>query len=745
MHSGGIAKQIARWTALIALFLIPLAPLIVANSYFFPFITGKAFYFRILVEVVVVAWVVLALLDKEYRPRFSWIGIAVIGFVLWMFVADAFAPNAGKAFWSNFERMEGWVLLIHLLGFFFAAGAVLRVEKKWRAWFLTSLAVSLIISGYALLQLGGSLAIHQGSTRIDATLGNSAYLAIYFLFNVFIALWLALTPPKPGSGQAGKYVWLKWSLISLAIVEAVLIFYTETRGTVLGLTLAFALAAFLTILTASKRARRATAFALAGILILVGGFYLARNSHFVQSNHVLQRIASISLADGQTRFTIWHMALEGVTQDPKTLALGWGQEGFNYVFNRYYDPSLYQQEPWFDRAHNAFVDWLVAGGVPAFLLYLSLFGSALLLLWKSSELSRPERTLLTAALVGYAVHNLFVFDNLYSYIYFFAILALIDSQVARPIKKLEHAPALSAADGVTYALPAAAVLAFALFWFVNLPGMTVATELIAAISPTATDPATNAPTLSAANIATFEDLVKHPAFAAQEVREQLVSIAANIAQSSWATNAQKQEIVSLAVNEMQKQVTAYPLDAREHLELSYAYRAGGDSADSLKEIQAAAALSPKKESIWIEAGATEWDLGDTKAAQIDFNKAYELGPQFTDLAAYAAAGDIAAGDLATADKVLTGAYGTTTVDSDILAVAYYRTKDWSRLIGIWKLRANRPNAVVQTWFGLAAAYYTAGDTADAIATVHKAVALYPEAASAGADAIKQIQAKAAGQ
>ncbi|MCR4333522.1 MAG: hypothetical protein NUV60_00655, partial [Patescibacteria group bacterium] len=127
MQSDGTAKSIARWVALGALFLIPFTPLIVANTYFFPFITGKAFYFRILVEVVVAAWVVLALLDKEYRPRFSWIGAAVLAFVVWMFVADAFALNATKAFWSNFERMEGWVLLAHLLGLFYAAGAVLRV------------------------------------------------------------------------------------------------------------------------------------------------------------------------------------------------------------------------------------------------------------------------------------------------------------------------------------------------------------------------------------------------------------------------------------------------------------------------------------------------------------------------------------------------------------------------------------------------------------------------------------------
>src|SRR3989338_6354399 len=543
MQSEGTAKGVAKWVALGALFLLPFTPLIVADSYFFPFITGKAFYLRTLIEIAFGAWAVLALLDKEYRPRFSWIGAVVVGFVVWMFIADIFELNVVKAFWSNFERMEGWVLLIHLLGLFFAMSAVLRVEKAWRAWFLTSLGVSVILVGYALLQLNGTLPIHQGSVRIDASFGNSAYLAIYLLFNVFIALWLALTE---------KYAWLKWSLIALAIVEAVLIFFTETRSTIIGLVLALALAAFLTAMTASKSASRKAVGALVLLLIFTGGFYLARNYDFVKNNHVLQRVASISLADGQTRFTIWKMTFKGVLERPLT---GWGQEGFNYVFNKQYDPSLYAQEPWFDRAHNAFIDWLTAGGLPAFMLYLSLFGSAFMLLWKSSELSRPERIALTAALVGYAVHNLFVFDNLYSYVYFFATLALIDSQVARPIPRLEHAPELDSVGGTTYALPFAAVAVAALIWYVNIPGMQVAGKLIMAISPQRSG--------IDANIAAFEDLVAHPAFAAQEIREQLVSFAASAVQSPQVTNEQKQQITTLAVSEMQKQIPAYPKDARD--------------------------------------------------------------------------------------------------------------------------------------------------------------------------------------
>jgi len=720
MKEGSEAKQVARWVALGALFLVTFTPLVVANGFFFPFITGKAFFFRTLVEIATVAWVVLALLDKEYRPRFSWIGAAVVAFVVWMFIADLFALNVLKAFWSNFERMEGWVLLVHLLGFFFSASNVLRVEKKWRAWFLTSLTVSLIVVGYALLQLGGSFAIHQGSSRIDASFGNSAYLAIYLLFNVFIALWLALTE---------KQSWMKWSLVGLAVIEGILIFFTETRGTILGLAGALFLASLLTALTAGKRARQAAGGIVVLIIIIVGSFYLARDSQFVQGNHVLQRISTISLNDGQTRFTIWGMAFEGVLERP---IVGWGQEGFNYIFNKYYQPSLYGQESWFDRAHNAFIDWLTAGGVPAFLLYIALFVSAIVLLWHNSELSRPERIALTAVLAGYAFHNLFVFDNLYSYIYFFAVLALIDSQVARPVAALEGAPELSENNGILYALPVGAVIALALIWLVNISGIQVASKLILAMTPDQTNGIST-------NIALFEDLLASPPFAAQEIREQLVSLAMNVSREPSVAVEDKQKMLALAISEMKKQIDAYPQDAREHLQLAYAYRAAGDSPSVLKEVMVATELSPNKEEMWIEVGATQWDLGNMKEAQVAFKKVYELGSNFPALAAYSAAGDFAVGDIAAANKILMDTYSTTTVDSDILAVAYYRTKNWQPLIRIWKLRAEKPDATPQTWFSLAAAYYVSGDRWSAVKTINEAVKRFPEASTAGEAAIKQIQ------
>src|SRR3989344_3553367 len=115
-------------------------------------------------------------------------------------------------------------------------------------------------------------------------------------------------------------------------------------------------------------------------VILVSGFlvvrdppnFVSRNStlsylvlytqNFVKNSPVLSRFASINVEETTTksRFMIWNMAMQGLKERP---ILGWGQESFNYVFNKYYDPGMYGQEQWFDRTHNIIFDWLIAGGI----------------------------------------------------------------------------------------------------------------------------------------------------------------------------------------------------------------------------------------------------------------------------------------------------------------------------------------------------------------------------------------------
>src|SRR3989344_5974090 len=118
-----------RKALLTGVFCIPVIPLIVATdpllpNLFFPYITGKNFTFRILTELLVGGWLILMLRDATYRPRRSLLLIAITVFTFTVALADAFSVNPLKSFWSNFERMEGFVTIAHLLLYFLVAGAI---------------------------------------------------------------------------------------------------------------------------------------------------------------------------------------------------------------------------------------------------------------------------------------------------------------------------------------------------------------------------------------------------------------------------------------------------------------------------------------------------------------------------------------------------------------------------------------------------------------------------------------------
>ncbi len=707
-----------RWAVLGALFIIPFLPLVVFNGFFFPFITGKNFAFRILVEIAFVGWILLALVDKKYLPRFSWTLVLYGGLVVWMAIADAFAVNSAKAFWSNFERMDGWITLIHVFLFFVVAGAVLSADNLWRKWWLTFLGGATLVCLYAVLQVFGIFAIHQGGARVDATFGNAEYLAAYLLFAIAISIWQAF--------EAKEKRWLRYSLIALTLLELLILYYTATRGAILGLVAAAGLGALLWMFEAGKTSRRYGAAALVIIVLLSGGFFLIRNSAFVQHDPTLNRIGSISPSDGATRFTIWSMAYEGFLARPIT---GWGQEGFNYVFNQYYNPTLYAQEQWFDRAHDIYLDWLVAGGLPALLLFLGVLASMIVSFYRSKTITKTERIMLISALAAYCFQGIFVFDNLFTYVPLAMILAMAHDASSRPIAKLDTWKELSESTFNTLAIPLGLIALVLVLWIVNVPNVRAATDLITAITPTA-DPTSN--------IAVFKQTYADGSFGDQEISEQLASYAEQVVSDQTISNADKVAVMTYALQQMQMEVNLIPKDARLRLEFAIALRAAGEYNDALTQIHMAEQLSPTKQTILEEEAIEEWDLGNNAAALAVLTKAYQLDTSDTDTATYEAAADIIDGNITGGKQLLQQVFSTTTVDNNVLVVAYYQAKDFPDLLDVLERQVVDQDNAASAEFQLGEAYADAGDISDARTEIQMAISQHPDVASQGASILAQI-------
>jgi len=625
-----LQKTLADMVVIVAFVLVPFIPFIVlGQNTFFPFIVGKNFAFRIVVELMLSAWVVLAVIDPAYRPKRNyifWSFVALIGVVI---LSAIFGENPTKSFWSNFERMEGVVTYVHLFAYFVVASTVLTVRGLWNKYFNLHLAAGAIMAIYGVLQWAGDLTIVQDGARVNGTLGNAAYLGTYAFINIFIAAWMA-------SRESFTTTAARWRIATygaIIMLQTFVLYHTATRGAMLGLIIGVGITTlFIAIFEREKKTlRKAAIGVLVATVLFVGGFMAVRNMTFVQQSPVLSRFAAISLTEKTTksRFMIWGMAIQGFKERP---VLGWGMEGFNYVFNKYYNPGMYDQEQWFDRAHNVFFDWLVSGGALGLLAYLSPFVSALWLIWRrGGDRSVLEKSVLTGLLGGYFFQNLFVFDNLTSLIYFGTILAYLEGTSAPKETAVNNKNPIKqswVSDETAFMVSGAAfILAIVLVYSVNYKGYMQNTTLIRALSARSVEGPIH-------NLNLFKEAIAYDSFGTAEVREQLGQLAMNgFDRSKGISDAQKQ-FITLAASELEKQAAELPNDARYQVFAGSFLAQVGQLDQALPYLEKSAELSPRKQSILFQLGSVYYSMRNITKAEETFKRAYDLAPEYKDAEKY---------------------------------------------------------------------------------------------------------------
>ena len=702
-------KDVLRAIVLGGLFTVPLLTLYVADSYFFPYITGKNFWFRILVDITVAAWVLLALYDARYRPRFSWILVSFSALLIVMFFANLFGEHPLSSFWSNYERMDGYVSLVHTFLYMVVLGSVLKTKEDWGRLLHMSLGVSFLVALYGLAQYSGLAA---GNGRIDSTLGNAAYMAVYMLFHIFIAFWLFVE----SKNKTHKIIYaILAAMFTFVLIE------TGTRGTALGLAVGVLVMSGYIGLFGTKYVefRKYAIGALTLLVIGVAGFVVFRDSAVVQSNPNLARIANISINDLAVRGTIWGMAWEGVQERP---LLGWGQSNFNYVFNKNYDPSLYAQEQWFDRSHNIVMDWLIAGGFLGLIAYFSLFLACVYYLFLSPLSNKNderftvlERGVLLGILAGYLTHNFVVFDNIVSYIFFAIILGLIHARVSEPIKEIEKVK-VDDAIITQFASPVAGVLLIAVIYFAYMPGMAAAKDIIQAISTQSPD----------VRLKEFDEALSRNSFGQQEIVEQLSQNAITVMRDQKVSAEVKQQFGSRAEEELLKLAEDKPGDARVHVFIGSFYRATNQPEKAAVQMAKARELSPHKQSIMIQQGFVSLSLANNEEALQFFKEAYELDTRNLEAREYYAAGLFYAGKSDEATALMdSDAAKARFAGSDFLLGAANQAGAKSFLIELFKERLVKARDNAQNWATLAFLYHEVGDKETALKTLEEAKVAAP--------------------
>jgi len=410
-------------------YLIPFLPLYIASSVMFPYITGKNFAFRMLVEIAAVFWAGLLATNREYRLHSSPMIFSMLIFTLTVGLADLFGVNPYISFWSSYERMEGYITILHLLLFFLIIKSIFKTKRDWINFFSICVVVSICVSLFTIIEpfsvVQAENYIEEYGMRKAGTIGNPPFLSSYLLFSVFLGLLLILITQK---------TYLRLLYLFSVILNTTVIYRTASRGAILA-----AIIGAVVIVTSlflrrhgvsdKKSLKKAVVTMIIGLFIILSvGFFAGYNSDLIKNDKTLHRFAMIFNADPsvESRLYAWKMAWNGFKEKP---IMGWGQE--NYIGVYTVNPIPHEGKlVWMDRAHNIVLDWLINAGILGLSAYLAIYGTVFYILWDNFRrkiISANENIIIATAFIVYFIQNLFTFDTISSYIIFFALLAYIDS------------------------------------------------------------------------------------------------------------------------------------------------------------------------------------------------------------------------------------------------------------------------------------------------------------------------------
>lgn len=388
------SEQILLKVTRLFLFAAIASPLITSIKFFLPYVIPAVIFFQICVTLALICFCLLNIISKSYTPPINKFTTAITLFFVLQGILLFASIEPFRSFIGGPERMGGLWTLLHYYAFFIIATAVFTA-KHVKTILAFSLIVSLIVSLRYFIFFSGP----QGDTDMNRyALGNPGFLGNYLVFHLFFALWLFLT---------SKTREIKIALIVYLLLQSAVIFHAGNRASLLGWAVFIGLTGFYFVFRHPK-IRIITIGIITVFVLTFTTLIVFKNSQFVKDRYYLWKATNWSLNDTtiQRRFTLWEIALKGIAEKP---IFGWGKENIYRVFDKYYNPAIYvisSKEQWIDRAHNVFLDELIAGGTINVIAEIFLF-YLLIVLFKRLFRQSEEQKLFAYMGIGFIV-SLFV-------------------------------------------------------------------------------------------------------------------------------------------------------------------------------------------------------------------------------------------------------------------------------------------------------------------------------------------------
>jgi tetratricopeptide (TPR) repeat protein len=353
-------------------------------------------------------------------------------------ISTGFSVARFVSWFGSYQRLQGTYSFLSYVIIAILTAAHLRRPEQLRRLQHTIIITSLPISIYGVIQhydidplpWGGDVTI-----RIAANAGNAIFLAAYLIMAFFFtlervynsfALLLGEHTDEEKEHQEMAIALAGGAYLFILMVQALAIFWTQSRGPWLGLFLGFYL--FVLLLVSAlrpKRYRQLTigwvGIGMMGVLVLVlmNTTPLFRFLEPVPYIGRLTQLLNQESRTAQVRLLIWEGASHMVEPhapliypDGETDAInflrplvGYGPEAMWVAYNPFYPPDLAhweQRNASPDRSHNETWDSLVITGIFGFMAYMSLFITIFFwaLRWLGLLINRRDKYLFFGLLGG---------------------------------------------------------------------------------------------------------------------------------------------------------------------------------------------------------------------------------------------------------------------------------------------------------------------------------------------------------
>lgn len=715
----------------------------VFSNLLFPFISSKQISFNVLMELLLPFFLILMLKAPELRPRRSLIIYGLIAYFAVILLTCFTGVDFNLSFWGNTERMLGF---FHIFHFFLLYLYIITAFRDKNSWYLL-LSSSVVVASIEAIVVLSKLAY--------GTIGNTAYVSGYLIFNIYFAAMLFVRTKDKN---------LRW-LWALPIVLMLFAFNrSNTSGAIIGLGISIIVATFLFGLFAkAKKIRRSSLIIFGTLLIGVILLFSQWQQPWFQNNTRLRNLTSAKTTF-QTRLVSWEGAVKDFKNHP-WLGVGFGN--YANVFDRQFNPRFYnysRSETYFDRAHNNIFDIVSTTGTIGLVAYLSIFFFAIRELWivlkrEDSHIGWSEKgrknieiILLFCLLIAYFIQNLAVFDSLVTYVGLMITLGLIayhySSLELEELAKKNRLSGGAEAGGIIGGL----IMILIITNYCNLMPYRIFSKTIIAYAQISAGQFWN-------GYQTYQEAFKNPHPLARDAKTTFIRLVSGNPQAvATLSGEQRADVLSYAVQLSEENLAENPQDSLKNLEFAQLMEMVSDfqnegSANqkeyhqkAIKAVNQAITSSPGRAALYFVKGQILAAGGDYQGAESTMKEGIAMNPKYPEgycrLSALYNSQKRTAEAMAVFEKCaeLDGLeYATTPSILMNAASSSLANKDYEQGIKYTKRLIELAPNDYRLFINLAKMYEGAGYFEEAIAAATQVAKLEPDLATATEAYISQLQ------